>query len=221
MYCPTCGTENQSNVKFCRRCGMNLSALFGRLQQPSNRSDEQVTRARLAQTLMRKIEETDPNAHSIWGEPLLPKLVRQLEELTRTPEEQRQRYIRQGMITTGVGTGVSVFLYLLANALIGGGLIPDQVVPVMEVIWANGLIPLMIGLMMWAYGLFFVKTSPVAGAARKAGEPLSNSLPGEASSLAEPLEPIGSVTEHTTRHLEQSEGNEPSRAPGSRSTARS
>lgn len=222
MYCPACGTENQSNVKFCRRCGTNLGALFGRLQRGAERSEDQVSRARLAQTLMRKIEETDPNAHSIWGEALLPKLVKQLEELTRTPEEQRQKYIRHGMITTGVGVGVSLFFYLLAGGLVSGGVIPEEVVPVFNVLWANGLIPLMIGLALWGYGLFYARTSGAAGAAPKTIEPVSSGLLDQASSLGDPLyqEPVGSVTEQTTRHLEQAEGSEPSRPPGSRSTLR-
>ncbi|MBI3652724.1 MAG: zinc ribbon domain-containing protein [Acidobacteria bacterium] len=42
MYCPSCGTENQDGVKFCRLCGVNLSlvpqALTGQLpQEPSTR----------------------------------------------------------------------------------------------------------------------------------------------------------------------------------------
>jgi hypothetical protein len=44
MYCPSCGTENDREVKFCRICGVNLSlvpqALTGQLPQaPSGRRD--------------------------------------------------------------------------------------------------------------------------------------------------------------------------------------
>jgi hypothetical protein len=195
--------------------------LFGRLQRLADRSDDEVSRARLAQTLMRKIEETDPNAHSIWGEPLLPKLVKQLEELTRTPEDQRQKYIRYGMITTGVGIGVCLVLYLFAGALTASGLLPDEVVPLIQVAWAKGLIPFFIGLMMWAYGQFFARLPRSLVSPREAVESSSNSVLDEVSSTVESLyqDPIGSVTEHTTRHLE-TENDEPGRVPGGRSTAR-
>ncbi len=43
MYCPNCGSNNQSETKYCTRCGTNLGivsdALSGKLSEPS-KSDE-------------------------------------------------------------------------------------------------------------------------------------------------------------------------------------
>lgn len=43
MFCPNCGERNQENVKFCRKCGVNLSlvpqALTGQLPQQTTAPD--------------------------------------------------------------------------------------------------------------------------------------------------------------------------------------
>ena len=47
MYCPTCGSQNQDELKFCTRCGTNLSivadALSGKLDAPAQ-IDERLVR---------------------------------------------------------------------------------------------------------------------------------------------------------------------------------
>jgi len=47
MYCPSCGSDNQADIKFCTRCGTNLGvvsdALTGKLTGPS-KIDERMVR---------------------------------------------------------------------------------------------------------------------------------------------------------------------------------
>ena len=46
MYCPSCGSDNQNEVKFCRRCGVNLGvvsdALSGRPAEQSQIDERMV-----------------------------------------------------------------------------------------------------------------------------------------------------------------------------------
>ena len=35
MYCPNCGSENQAQVKFCRRCGTGLIAVLAAMSRPA------------------------------------------------------------------------------------------------------------------------------------------------------------------------------------------
>ena len=46
MYCPSCGVNNQAEVKFCTRCGTNLGAvteaLTGKVKAKSDPEDRQV-----------------------------------------------------------------------------------------------------------------------------------------------------------------------------------
>lgn len=138
MFCPSCGTENQAQVKFCRRCGVNLSAwqeAVRRGGQPSAESVGQLSaRDQVVQTLMRKIEQTNPQAQTIWGEAILPKLVKELRPMLVTPEERREHHIRRGMVITGAGVGAMIFLYLAAEALVSSMLLPDELAPLLRVI---------------------------------------------------------------------------------------
>ncbi len=50
MYCPTCGSDNQPDVRFCRRCGKSLEAVSLALKQPV---DLPLERAQLSQLIKR------------------------------------------------------------------------------------------------------------------------------------------------------------------------
>jgi len=211
MFCPTCGIENQDKAKFCRRCGANLSVVLEALHHGATKvaesPGESVTKERLVRTLMKKIEDADPTAHTFWGEPILPQLVKQLEELTITPEERRQKYLRRGMVTTGVGLGVTLFLYLFFRALASTVFIPEEVAPILRMIWANGLIPLFIGMMMTLYGLLFAR-----GPRRLSQKPTLVEQESDKATNEVFLErhtPFSSVTEQTTTRLESPDSEAP------------
>lgn len=221
MFCPSCGTENQDQVKFCRRCGVNLSAWQEMIQRgathPVAPVGELNARDQAVRTLMRKIEQTDPKAQTIWGEAILPKLVKELRRMTVTPEERREKYIRIGMVITGVGIGFTIFLYLVAEALASSTLLPEEIVPLIRVAWAKGLIPLFIGLMMILYGLvygwFGRRQQPAATVVELEPEKSGNELFLNRHST------FGSVTEQTTQHLEIAEPDVVKPPAGGRQTA--
>lgn len=41
MFCPQCGADNATNLKFCTRCGMNLEALSRAMTNPQNQDTMQ------------------------------------------------------------------------------------------------------------------------------------------------------------------------------------
>src|SRR5713101_1565770 len=47
MYCPTCGSDNQSSVRFCRRCGTSLEAVSRALSRKGE--DRPLEKSQLAQ----------------------------------------------------------------------------------------------------------------------------------------------------------------------------
>ena len=219
MFCPTCGIENQDKAKFCRRCGANLSVVLEALHHGATKvaesPGESVTKERLVRTLMKKIEDADPTAHTFWGEPILPQLVKQLEELTITPEERRQKYLRQGMVTTGVGLGLALFLYLFLGAI--ASIVPQKAAAILRMIWTSGLIPLFIGLMMMLYGLLFAR-----GPRRLSQKPTLVEQESDKATNEVFLErhtPFSSVTEQTTTRLESPENEAPREPIGGRPIA--
>jgi hypothetical protein len=215
MYCSSCGIEYQDNAKFCRRCGANLTVVpeavhRGGAGRAELQSDLEVNE-HLIRMLLKKIEETRPTAKGAWGELILPELMKELKELTMTVEERRQKYLRQGMISTGVGLGVSLFLYLFFGALTSTGLVPQKVAPILQAFWAGGLIPLFIGLMMMFYGLLFLRDARKAINVREEpGKATDETLQGRQA-------PFISVTEQTTTRLESPEIELPNRPVGGRS----
>jgi hypothetical protein len=152
MFCSTCGIENPDRVKFCRRCGANLSVVTEAIQRgpviTSEIRGELVTRDRAVESLLKKIEQAKPTDQTEWGEAIVPLLMNELKELMMSPEERRQRQIRHGLIVSGIGLGASLFLYIFFRGLTSTGLIPDEVIPILQTFWALGLIPLIIGLTM-------------------------------------------------------------------------
>jgi len=221
MFCPSCGTENQDQVKFCRRCGVNLSVWLEMIQRGATRTVEPVgelsAKEHAVRVLTRKIEQTDPKAQTMWGEAILPSLVKELRRMTITPEERREKYIRSGMVVTGLGMGLTIFLYLAAEALASSTLLPEEIVPLIRVAWAKGLIPLFIGLMMILYGLVsgWVGQRPQRTATVAELEPEKS---GDELFLNR-HSTFGSVTEQTTQHLEIAEPDVVKPPVGSRRTA--
>ncbi len=99
MFCPNCGSQNQDQSKFCRRCGTNLavvtSALAGNV---SDHQDDLVA-------LQRRVEE----------EVLKDTLIR------------RRRLLTAGTIVSCVGFGIMIMLSVLEGKEGVVGLIPLMV----------------------------------------------------------------------------------------------
>ena len=202
MLCPRCSSNQSDDVKFCKSCGANLQAV------------RDVLAGR------------DPGNKFEWGDTWLAEMFRsgQAAELRKmemerrlgiTPEVKRYNEIKAGVITSSVGVGVSIFLFVFMQGLVRVvGVEAQQILPYL---WIAGVIPFFIGLALMINGMVVSKkmVEVQERALRKADAAADASLAGEtdAQRALRPADtnefiPAGySVTEQTTRHLAGSEQN--------------
>jgi hypothetical protein len=193
MFCPQCGSTQSDELKFCKACGANLSAVR---QAVAARPDE---------------EKFD------WGqtwvaEMFLSDAVRKqrAEELERrrgvTPEVKRYNEIKAGVITSCVGIGVMIFLFVMMNGIILSGEVSAGEAEILSRVWVSGLIPFLIGLGIIFNGLVLSKRQvEIARREREAGpDALAQAAERQALRPGDTSEFVPadfSVTEGTTRHL--------------------
>jgi len=197
MFCPSCGAEEKNRTQFCRVCGVELRLVRAALQQPDASSltaitaKEEITRAIAAK--IKELEDADDLAKVT--EDILPKIEKFLE----SPEERRLRRMRAGVVTSAVGLGAALFFFL-------GALISKEAN--LLVIVALGVTLFLIGVGIVINGKFF---SRVPGSANNNRDDFRQSLVDQSPnpsvkprldlpSSNDPA-PIGSVVEHTTKHL--------------------
>ena len=191
MFCPQCGSNQSDDIKFCKTCGGNLSAV----------------RQAVA---MREIPEKFDWSKTWVAEMFLSEGERQRRkeqlELQRgiTPEIKRERELKTGVITSSVGIGVSIFLYVIMQGVILTLHNPGSEVEILSRVWVAGVIPFFIGLGLIVASLFVGRnkrkqatTDSLEGANAYQSLP-----PGDTERFARP--PF-SVTDQTTRHLEDSD----------------
>jgi hypothetical protein len=191
MFCPQCGNKQSDELKFCNLCGANLFAV--RQVVSTREADEKFdwSRTWVAEMFMSESERK-----------------RRGEELERqrgvTPEIKRYNEIKAGVITSFVGVGVMIFLWVIGMAIYRTGHDPDA--EIIRSIWVAGVIPFMVGLALIFNGL--VVSKKIVELQKRARGPAPGELPkgGEQPALksADTSEfvPTGfSVTEGTTRHL--------------------
>lgn len=141
MFCPQCGLNQSDDIKFCKTCGGNLFAV------------RQVV-------AMRDIPEKFDWSKTWVAEMFLSggereKRKEQLE-LQRgiTPEVKREKELKAGVITSSVGIGVSIFLYVIMQGVIGTLHNPGSEVEILSRVWVAGVIPFFIGLGLIVASLF-------------------------------------------------------------------
>ncbi len=192
MFCPQCGTNQSSELKFCKSCGANLFAV------------------RQAVTTRREPGKKIEWSKS-WGE--LERRKRELE-MYLSPEEKRYKEIKAGVITSFVGVGGMIFLYVLMQGIIVGGHIPAHAAEILSHVWVAGVIPFFVGLGILFNGLVVSKklvelanrepqqkdTARILESAEKNKENASLS----SADWYESDSPQPSVTENTTRQLRDS-----------------
>ena len=167
MFCPQCGTESPSELKFCRSCGANLKVIGKAvtLSEAIARSDgvpakikelisnikiSQVTEevSRAMDMMNREIARTSEEHRQKRRE----EYLRRRQRRQKTAEERRERHFTKGVIKLFWGSGFTVFLYFLAHSLVLK--LPPEVIaqtpfeidPVVRVIWLIGLLPMLSGL---------------------------------------------------------------------------
>ena len=125
-----------------------------------------------------------------------------------TSETKRYLEIKNGVITSSVGVGVMIFLYIFMQGLISSGNIPPNGVAILSRVWIAGIIPFFVGLGLIFNGVVVSKreleafrgepvTKPVAVQGYKEPHAL------RAADTGEIIPSDASVTEQTTRQLRE------------------
>ena len=197
MFCPKCGNKQNDELKFCNLCGANLHAVR---QAVSTRETEEKfdwSRTWVAEMLMSESERK--------------RRLAEIElERGLTPEIKRYNEIKAGVITSCVGIGVMLFLYIIGMAIFRSGQNPPGDAEIIRSIWVAGFIPFMVGLALIFNGLFVSKK--IVELHKRERPPAPDALPHGAEQPAlksadtsEFIPPGFSVTEGTTKHLTMKE----------------
>lgn len=196
MFCPSCGIQITTDIKFCKNCGANLRSV--------------------REAMTARGEQFD------WSKTWVAEMFMTEEERERrrgiTPEQKRNNELRAGVITTAVGIGAMIFLYFFLGTIarVEGG----KDAEILSRVWLAGIVPFFVGLALLFNGLFLRKRelpSPQQDFRPVYQQPSVQELPSAKTTDQLRLEAerniASSVTEHTTAHLPekvlaQRQGNE-------------
>src|SRR5689334_19866452 len=194
MLCPRCSSNQSDEIKFCTFCGANLQAVREAIEAPEGKKFDW-SNTWVAEMFM------SGQAQEI--------RKRELErQLGITPEVKRYNEIKAGVICSCVGIGVMIFLHFFMQAIAGQA--DSDSAEILRRIWISGVIPFMVGIALIVNGVVVSKKMvEVMERERKAPNAL------EDGPAPRPLRPadtnefipanMGSVTDQTTRHLENAE----------------
>jgi hypothetical protein len=194
MLCPRCALNQSDEIKFCTSCGANLQAVREALDAPEKKFD--------------------------WGNTWVAEMfmsgqaaeIRKSEmerQLGITPEVKRYNEIKAGVIVSCVGVAVTIFLLVLMQGIAAHARPEDA--EILTRVWVAGLIPFMVGLALIINGLFVSKKMiQVMERGRKEPDALEDGGPTprglRAADTSEFIPAnMSSVTDQTTRHLENVE----------------
>src|SRR5258708_7538386 len=111
MFCPQCGTSQNEELKFCKKCGANLHAVRQVVNTKEGSDKFDWSKTWVADMFLSQTEQK-----------------RRAEEMERqagiTPEIKRLKEIKAGVMTGSVGAGVMIFLYVMSQGLIAAGILP-------------------------------------------------------------------------------------------------
>jgi hypothetical protein len=204
MWCPRCGSSQRvwwrtqdvlEELTFCKECGANLYAVREVVDKP-----EKSTKS-LTGTRPGWLRGFNPPRRQLGGNTL--EIARGL-----TPEVKRYNEIKGGIITGSVGVALMIFLHVFMPGIIIGGKVPNDAAEILSRIWIAGVIPVFVGLALIFNGVFISKK---ALASSKRAPNSTSELTGDetpalrSANTAEFLPANFSVTENTTRHLNQKE----------------
>lgn len=194
MLCPRCGSNQSDEVKFCTSCGGNLHALREALESRDSGKKFDWSDTWVAEMFMS-------------GEAAERRKLEMERRLGITPTVKRYNEIKAGVITSSVGVGVAIFLFVFMQGLLGN--VSPQTGEILSRLWIAGVIPFFVGVALMINGLVVSKRLAEIQE-REMTNP--NALEGELDQRA--LRPADagefvparlSVTEGTTRHLAGSE----------------
>src|SRR6185503_12547946 len=122
MFCPQCGSTQSDDLKFCKVCGVNLSAVM------------QVVAAR------------EPEEKFDWSKTWVQEMFLSADEKKRrkkqierqagiTPETKRYTEIKAGVIVSSVGIALGIFLAIFMGGLIAGNQVSPDEAEVLSRLW--------------------------------------------------------------------------------------
>ena len=191
MFCPQCGINQSEEMKFCKSCGVNLHAV------------------------RQAVTTREPGEKIKWSKSWGELERRQMElEMYLSPEEKRYKEIKAGVITSCVGIGGMIVLFILMQGIIMGDKITPAAAEILSRVWVAGVIPFFVGIGLLINGLVVSKklvelanresqqqkTARILKSTGKNKEEAS--LPS--ADWYESDSPQPSVTENTTRQLRDS-----------------
>lgn len=189
MLCPRCSSSQSDDVKFCTFCGANLQAV------------REVLAGR------------EPDRSGDWMSALFGNEERKAEMERRmgiTPEVKRYNEIKGGVITSSVGIGVAIFLFVFMQG-IAGNVAPKEA-EILTRLWVAGAIPFLVGLALIINGLVVSKKqAEIMEREMRRARGLSADTPEASPRTLRPADTNEfipthfSVTDQTTRHLVNSE----------------
>jgi hypothetical protein len=189
MFCPHCGMSQSEELKFCKSCGANLYAIR-QVVMPHETEEKPVRRNKWGSV-----------SYEEWKEWEREEKLREYElerQLGITPEVKRYSEIKAGVITSCVGVGLMIFLFVFMQGLILGGNIPPHAVEIVGRIWIAGVLPLFVGLGLLINGVLVSKRLVEISKRELQSKEMPPALWYESDS------PKPSVTENTTRQLKDS-----------------
>jgi len=199
MFCPSCGSEERQLSQYCRGCGTDLRLVRTTLEQPDAITASAVSaREQISKAFAEKIRELE-SAKNL--ERVAQVVLPQLQKFFESPEEQRLRRVRAGVITSTVGLAITIVNIVMA-------LSHSDLWPLVS----PGLITLFVGLGLVVNGLIFsIPRKELPGEKSDAlsqmmlDSKLQKDLPQPQAMTSElsPAKPAApSITEHTTHHLQ-------------------
>jgi hypothetical protein len=193
MFCPQCGSTQPEELKFCKQCGANLSAVRMAVTRPEAAEGFDWSKSWVAEMFMSSDEKARRQAEL------------ELRE-GRTMDVLRRKEIKAGIITASVGLAFIVVLFVLMGGIIASGRVSDAAAEILSRIWIVGILPVLVGGALIFNGMFITKRRVSLGQESE-DSPQPQIVASEGPEYLPPADtnelfPAGySVTDATTRHL--------------------
>lgn len=127
MFCSSCGSEELQPNQFCRACGTDLRHVRFALERPDKITASAITaRDEIGRAVAAKIREMK-SARDL--KKVAEEVLPEIEKFLESPEQQRLRRVRAGIVTSLIGFGVMLMFILVSLAekealfMIGAGIV--------------------------------------------------------------------------------------------------
>lgn len=198
MFCPGCGIEERSANQFCRACGADLRRVRGAIESPDQITASAVSaRDEIGRSIATRIGELKGASEwSTFAEEVLPEI----EKFIESPEEKRLRRLRAGTLLASIGLGVAGGVAILSAVMY----LRDT--DLVFLLGLGGIVCFFIGFGILLNGLLFsVPKKRLPNRSTNASLQRELDDASDTNELRLPARPasFASVTEHTTKHLQE------------------